>query len=244
MSSSFKCRIFLLTSVLFCLQVVMAFLDRFWPEGMFDVVCTHCFLPEFWVTHYPSKSNYTDEQPPLGKFVVVGFMAGEVAAAASKLPEAEVMRRSLLQLDEIFGELPKSLEDGEFSGCCHGTKASSSGKQTSQGPKKQHNLITRDHLQMDLCGNGRCARARPASTSFQGGCIVNWEREALVRGGYTYPSVNAHGARSILAAPLEGRLFFAGEATHPGVNPCMQAAVDTGRRAANQILSLEVLSRL
>jgi hypothetical protein len=46
---------------------------------------------------------------------------------------------------------------------------------------------------------------------FQGGSIVNWERESFVRGGYTYPSVNAHGARSILAAPLEKRVFFADE---------------------------------
>jgi hypothetical protein len=65
-----------------------------------------------------------------------------------------------------------------------------------------------------------------------------------VRGGYTYPSVNAHGARSILATPLEKRVFFASEATHSGVNPCMQAAVNTSRHAANQVLSLEVHSHV
>ena len=31
-------------------------------------------------------------------------------------------------------------------------------------------------------------------------------------------------------------LFFAGEATHPAVNPCMQAALETGERAAAQVL--------
>lgn len=227
-----------------CVKVLMAFSERFWPEDMFDVVCTHCFLPEFWVTQYPSTSNHTDKHTALGKFVVVGFMAGEVAAVASKLPEAEVISRSLLQLDEIFGELPKTVEAGEFSGCCHGTKTSSSVKQMPLGPGKRHNVFSREHLQMDFCGGGQCARARPASTWFQGGCVVNWERESFVRGGYTYPSVNAHGARSILAAPLDERVFFAGEATHPGVNPCMQAAIDTGRRAASQVLSLKVRSCL
>ena len=32
-------------------------------------------------------------------------------------------------------------------------------------------------------------------------------------------------------------LFFAGEATHAAVNPCMQAALETGERAAAQVLS-------
>jgi len=73
---------------------------------------------------------------------------------------------------------------------------------------------------------------------------VNWEKESFVRGGYTHPSVNAHGARTILAEPLLGRVFFAGEATHSGVNPCLQAAIDTGRRAASEILSLDACSRL
>ncbi|KAG0575463.1 hypothetical protein M758_5G006600 [Ceratodon purpureus] len=227
-----------------CVKVLMAFSDRFWPEDMFDVVCTHCFLPEFWMTHYPTTFSHTDEQAALGKFVVVGFMTGEVAAAASKLPEAEVISKSLRQLDEIFGDLPKTVEDCEYSACCHGTKAISSFKELHLGPGKRHKVLTRDHLHIDVCGSAECARSRPASTWFQGGSVVNWEQESFVRGGYTYPSVNAHGARSILAAPLEKRVFFAGEATHPGVNPCMQAAIDTGRRAARQILSLEVLSRL
>jgi monoamine oxidase len=227
-----------------CVKVLMAFSERFWPEDMFDVVCTHSFLPEFWVTQYPSTVSHTDEQTAIGKFVVVGFMAGEVAEAASKSPETEVMRRSLLQLDEIFGEVPETVEAGHCSKCCHDTKRSAPVTGRPLGPGKRYNVLTRDHLHLDVCGGTQCARSRPASTWFQGGCVVNWEQEAFVRGGYTYPSVNAHGARNTLAAPLEGRVFFAGEATHPGVNPCMQAAIDTGRRAARQVLSLEVISRL
>ena len=33
-----------------------------------------------------------------------------------------------------------------------------------------------------------------------------------------------------------GSLFFAGEATHEGVNPCMQGALETGERAAREVL--------
>jgi len=225
-----------------CVKVLMAFSDSFWPSDMFDVVCTNCFLPEFWVTQYPSTSNYTDGKTSLGKFVVVGFMAGESAAAAAKLPEAEVIRRSLLQLDEIFGQLPQTIEDRE-SGCCHDIKVKPV-NEISLEPGKQYNVLTRDHVRNLSCSDCQCAKSRPASTYFQGGCVVNWEKESFVRGGYTHPSVNAHGARTILAEPLVGRVFFAGEATHPGVNPCLQAAIDTGRRAASEILSLDVCSRL
>ena len=57
-------------------------------------------------------------------------------------------------------------------------------------------------------------------------------------GAYTYPSLHAEvGDRDVLAEPLHDTLFFAGEATHPAINPCMQAAMETGQRAADQILA-------
>jgi monoamine oxidase len=36
---------------------------------------------------------------------------------------------------------------------------------------------------------------------------------------------------------VAGALFFAGEASHPAVNPCMQAALETGERAAAQVVA-------
>jgi hypothetical protein len=34
------------------------------------------------------------------------------------------------------------------------------------------------------------------------------------------------GDRAALGAPVAGTLFFAGEATHPAVNPCMQVTIE------------------
>lgn len=48
--------------------------------------------------------------------------------------------------------------------------------------------------------------------------------------------------RETLAAPVGDVLFFAGEATHPAVNPCMQAALETGERAAAQVLRASELT--
>ncbi|CAM6091974.1 unnamed protein product [Calypogeia fissa] len=171
-------------------KVIFAFCHSFWPEGLFDVVCLGCFLPEVWITEYPRPQGTEKEiaanwspQQPLGQHVVVGFVAGNAADALSQLPEADVFMRGLAQLDEIF--------DGQS---CH---------------------------------------TNPASFHFQGGMIVNWAEQSFIRGGYSYPSVNALGARDALARPVD-RIFFAGEATHHGVNPCLQAAIDTGQRAAYQ----------
>lgn len=53
--------------------------------------------------------------------------------------------------------------------------------------------------------------------------VVPAVQEKYVRGAYTYPSFGAEeGDRAALAAPVAGRLFFAGEATNESINPCMQ----------------------
>jgi len=51
------------------------------------------------------------------------------------------------------------------------------------------------------------------------------------------------GDREALAAPVNGTIFFAGEATHPAVNPCMQFALQTGEHAAAQIVDAAYPSR-
>lgn len=223
-----------------CVKVVLAFSERFWPEDLFDVVCTDCFLPEFWITQYPpalDKANCST----LGKFTVVGFLAGELALAASKLPQAEIINRSLLQLDRIFGNQLTSFVESHSAFPPKRTSLSANGAIIADG--KLQNILTPDDLPK-FSHSLEQAKLRPATSSFQGGCVFDWEKETYARGGYTYPSIHAHGARAILAKPLLGRVFFAGEATHPGVNPCMQGAIDTGRRAASEVLSLETQSRL
>lgn len=220
-------------------QVVLAFSERFWPDDLFDVVCTDCFLPEFWTTQYPPTLDEAN-CASLGKFIVVGFLAGERALAASKLPQAEIIHRSLLQLDRIFGNQPTGFVESQSAFPLEHMSPFATRAVVADGklqyilpvdpPKSNHSLEQ--------------AKLRPATSSFQGGFVFDWEKETYARGGYTYPSVHAHGARTILAKPLLGRVFFAGEATHPGVNPCMQGAIDTGRRAASEVLSLETQSRL
>ena len=39
---------------IFVVQVILVFSKPFWPLDFFDIVCTDCFIPEFWVTTYPT----------------------------------------------------------------------------------------------------------------------------------------------------------------------------------------------
>jgi monoamine oxidase len=41
----------------------------------------------------------------------------------------------------------------------------------------------------------------------------------------------------VLAAPVDGRLFFAGEATSPGVFSTAHGARDSGERVAKEVLA-------
>lgn len=83
------------------------------------------------------------------------------------------------------------------------------------------------------------ADPHPASDAHLTTHWVDWDDEPWAGGAYSHPSLGAHvGDRAALAAPC-GRLFWAGEATHPAVNPCLQAALETGLRAALEVREAE-----
>jgi monoamine oxidase len=64
----------------------------------------------------------------------------------------------------------------------------------------------------------------------------DWESDPFSRGAYTYPRVGGMAAQRALARPVEGTLFFAGEATDPDQTATVAGAIASGRRAANQLL--------
>jgi monoamine oxidase len=64
---------------------------------------------------------------------------------------------------------------------------------------------------------------------------TDWLCDPLARGAYTHAKVGAKGARHIYATPLEGRLWFAGEAA-PGEHAVTAAGSWlSGTRAAEDI---------
>jgi len=78
---------------------------------------------------------------------------------------------------------------------------------------------------------------RIASENFEDAHVADWTTEPFVRGLYSFPLAHTEPRhREALAAPLGGKLFFAGEATDlEGHSGTVHGAIETGRRAAGEV---------
>ena len=67
--------------------------------------------------------------------------------------------------------------------------------------------------------------------------LHNWARDPFARGAYSYLGVGGRHAREMLAAPVGGTLFFAGEATDTTGEPAtVTGALRSGARAAMEVI--------
>jgi monoamine oxidase len=64
-----------------------------------------------------------------------------------------------------------------------------------------------------------------------------WAHDPYANGSYSHALPGHAGDRAILAAPIDGRLFFAGEATSPNFFSTAHGARDSGERAAQEVLA-------
>ncbi|HEX3885963.1 MAG TPA: NAD(P)/FAD-dependent oxidoreductase [Phenylobacterium sp.] len=66
---------------------------------------------------------------------------------------------------------------------------------------------------------------------------THWAHDPWARGSYSHALPGHIGDRTILAAPEEERLFFAGEATHPTFYSTVHGAWESGLRAAEEAIA-------
>jgi len=69
--------------------------------------------------------------------------------------------------------------------------------------------------------------------------IHDWHDDAFSRGAYSYVPVNGLEAQQVLSQPLDHKLFFAGEATCAGHVGTVHGAIQSGQRAAREVLDTE-----
>jgi monoamine oxidase len=81
-----------------------------------------------------------------------------------------------------------------------------------------------------LLGNDYRRRLKPLAES-------RWAHDPFARGSYSHALPGHAGARAVLAAPVDERLFFAGEATSPNFFSTAHGARDSGERAAGEVLA-------
>jgi monoamine oxidase len=65
-----------------------------------------------------------------------------------------------------------------------------------------------------------------------------WAHDPFARGSYSHALPGHAGKRAVLATPVDGRLFFAGEATSPNFFSTAHGARDSGEQAAAAVLAL------
>jgi len=86
--------------------------------------------------------------------------------------------------------------------------------------------------ELDILFNGG------ASLYYTGHHFMDWSARPWIRGAYSYPRPGTGNARELLTAPIGGRIFLAGEATHTGGHHAsVHGAMETGMRAVQQILN-------
>jgi monoamine oxidase len=86
-----------------------------------------------------------------------------------------------------------------------------------------------DELAAQL-GNDLRARLKPLAATA-------WSRDPLAGGSYSHALPGKAGAREVLAGPVDGRLFFAGEATSASSFSTAHGAYETGVRAAEEAIA-------
>jgi monoamine oxidase len=64
-----------------------------------------------------------------------------------------------------------------------------------------------------------------------------WAHDPFARGSYSHALPGHSQKRAVLAAPIDGRLFFAGEATSPNFFSTAHGARDSGERAAGEVMA-------
>jgi len=79
-------------------------------------------------------------------------------------------------------------------------------------------------------GNDYRRKLRPLKES-------RWAHDPFARGSYSHALPGHAGMRAVLASPVDGRLFFAGEATSPNFFSTAHGARDSGERAAGEVVA-------
>ena len=68
------------------------------------------------------------------------------------------------------------------------------------------------------------------------GKFVAWGRDPYTLMGYSYIPIDGEGLNDALSEPIDEVLFFAGEATHPRKFATVHGALESGLRAAEEVI--------
>jgi monoamine oxidase len=71
-----------------------------------------------------------------------------------------------------------------------------------------------------------------------GSCIHNWSKDEFSCGAYSYETIHSKKAKQIISTPIDGTIYFAGEAYYEGSESgTVEAALINGQEVAKKILT-------
>jgi monoamine oxidase len=82
--------------------------------------------------------------------------------------------------------------------------------------------------------------AAEIQTQLEASYVHDWHDDPFSRGAYSYVPVDGLEAQQVLSQPLDHKMFFAGEATCTGHVGTVHGAIQSGQRAAREVLSAEL----
>jgi monoamine oxidase len=90
---------------------------------------------------------------------------------------------------------------------------------------------------LDSLSETWCVPRKQLESLLAGTFTHDWQRDPFSRCAYSYAGVGGKDAHAMLGKPIRGTLFFAGEATSGDETGTVAGAIESGRRAANELLA-------
>jgi len=183
------------------------------------MICGHSFIPEFWFEHpdrvgalVPESAVVEIEPVKMARktYLVTGYACAKAAERISRMERDEVVKKTLAQLDEIFGS--KSV--------------------TSALMEKRHaaKLAQREIVNVDNPPN-------PATNYYIDAMIIDWGKNTNILGGYSSPAFGqTPEMRQLWSFPIKDKLYFAGEAFNKDSIMTLHGAMETSVVVSNHIL--------
>ncbi len=103
--------------------------------------------------------------------------------------------------------------------------------------RRLHGWSAEEIIQEALCTIGRIFEIRDPGRYLIGACLHDWQRDPFAQGAYSYVRPDGLEARRVLGQPIEDTLYLAGEATDPDEAATVAGALQSGYRAARDLLT-------
>jgi len=192
------------------MKIFLKFSRRCWPKSIHGLIAAGCQIPEIWFHEHcvaESNSDISKSESRLNCIQTVCFCTAFVTSTFYKNLE-NISEQELYNI--VLGQLEEIFSHLEAK-----------------------------HMKVDLCGETEdFANLPQPSEVYLGGLVHKWNALAYpyIGGGYHSPKVGMPISYSAhLAEPINGKVFFCGEATNVKAGITVHAAMDTGKEAARHV---------